>query len=339
MRIGDVEIGTRVFVVAEVGSNHNGDFAVARELVRAAAQAGADAVKFQVYRGDRLVQKDQATLSHVRGLHRTQRERFQRLEFIQAQWEELAGVARDAGIVFFASVFDEESADRMDPLMPAFKIASGDLTNLPLLRHVAKKGKPVILSTGMATVEEIAEAIEVLPQDRLVLLHCVSSYPTPLEEANLRAIPFLRERFAVPAGYSDHTTGITACLAAVALGAVALEKHFTFDKSQLLGDHRLSADPNDLARLVSGVREIERALGRPEKVPGETERRMREAMRRSLYTRRALPAGALLEAEDVICLRPAGGLPPSALDRVIGRRVRRPLAAEELLREEDLEEV
>lgn len=337
LRIGDIEIGRRALVIAEIGSNHNGDFPTARRLVTEAAGAGADAVKFQVYRGERLVSADVPAMSHVRGQHRTQQERFKSLEFDPAQWRELADLARARGVLFLASVFDEASADLMEALMPAFKIASGDLTHTPLLRHVAGKGKPVILSTGMADAEEIAEALAVLPRDRVVLLHCVSRYPTPPEEVNLRAIPFLAQRFAVPVGYSDHTVGGAACIAAVALGATVIEKHFTFDRSQPLGDHKLSAEARELAEIVAAIRLTEQALGRFEKDPGAQERLMRTSLRRSLFTSRAIPAGERLTADCLMAVRPGDGIPPTRVDEVVGRRARTALAAGQKLTEGDLD--
>jgi N-acetylneuraminate synthase/N,N'-diacetyllegionaminate synthase len=339
MRLGAVDLSERVYVIAEIGGNHDGDFGAARELLAAAAGAGADAVKFQVYRGERLVHKDFPAMAHVRHLHSTQRARFKSLEFTADQWRELAGDARRHAVDFMASAFDEESAELIDPLVPAHKVASGEMTNLPLLRQLAATGKPVVMSTGMATYEEIDAALAVVPRDRAALLHCVSVYPTPANQANLRAITRLQARFEVPVGYSDHTVGPNACLAAVALGAAVLEKHFTFDTSKTFGDHRLSATPAEFTGIVRGAREIREELGSGEKVLSEAETRMREAMRRSLYTSRALPAGAALTERDVICLRPAVGLPPAALDGLLGRRTRRALAAEELLREEDFDRV
>ena len=337
MQIGRVDLSSRVCVIAEIGGNHDGDFGAARELVAAAAGAGADAVKFQVYRGERLVQKDAPTMPHVRHLHRTQRERFKSLEFTEAQWHQLAADATQAGIDFLASVFDPASADALSDLVPAYKIASGDLTNLPLLRHVAASEKPIILSTGMASLDEIERALAAVGRTNVVLLHCVSIYPTPPAQANLRAILRLRECFGVPVGYSDHTRGSTACLAAAALGAVVIEKHFTLDTSKSYGDHRLSADPGEMARIVAATREIEQELGSGDKVPSAAEAEMRVAMRRGLYTSRDVAAGVTLSPDDVVCLRPATGLTPAALHRIIGRKTKRALAAEEPLREEDFE--
>ena len=335
MRIGDWEPCRGVFVIAEIGPNHNGCLDTARSLIRAAAAAGADAVKFQRYAAERLVHGGLLTMAHVRGTHRTQRERMKSLEFTQDEWRELAGLAGACGVAFLASAFDEGSADALEELVPAFKVASGDLTHLPLIRHVAGKGKPVIISTGMASVAEIDTALALVPRERVALLHCVSRYPTPPGASNLRSIPFLADRFGMPVGYSDHTVGTRACFAAVALGAVVIEKHFTLDKTQTPGDHPLSAEPDELADLVTGVREIEPMLGVHDKVPDEAELGMRQAMRRSIYARRDLAAGTRLTADDLVIMRPETGLSPSRLDDLLGRVVTRDVRAESLIEEGD----
>jgi len=336
MRIGDFEIGKQTFVVAETGGNYNGCFETAVELVRKAAESRADAVKFQVYRAEGIVTK--AAPSHVPSLtgSKSQFERYKSLEFSKEQYQELAHLAKQLGVVFLSSVFDEECADMMEEFVPAFKIASGDVTNLPLIRHVAKKGKPVILSTGMASIEEIREAIKELPKNRLVLLHCVSRYPTPVEIANLRTIPFLREEFGVPVGYSDHTLGAIACIVAVALGAVIIEKHFTLDKNQQIGDHRLSADPQDFKQMVDDIREVEKALGRYAKQLDAAEVEMRKLARRSLVARDNIPQGAILTKEMLIPLRPATGISPSLIDQVVGKRTARAIKKDAPLVQEDI---
>ncbi|MBI3088220.1 MAG: N-acetylneuraminate synthase family protein [Candidatus Omnitrophica bacterium] len=336
LRIGSIDVGPRVLAVAEIGSNHNGDFALACRLVEAAAKAGADAVKFQTYRGEALILPTVPTLAHAAGRHRTQLERFKSLEFSPWQWRELAQLAAAQGVIFFSSAFDEESADLLDPLMPAYKIASGDLTNAPLLRYIARKGKPVILSTGMATEEEIARALDDLRGVPTALLHCVSRYPTPIEAANLHSIPFLRRRFKVPVGYSDHTLGIVACVGAAALGAVIIEKHFTLDKDQPLGDHRLSATPEEFRSLTDQVRQVTAALGVLGKAPGDDELAMRAKLRRGLYARRAIAKGAVVGHTDVIALRPEGGAPPTTLDRIVGRRAVKDIGAWNPLQEADV---
>ena len=338
MRIGPVEIGERTFVVAEIGGNHGGDPELAARMIVEAAEAGADAVKFQTYRAELLVHKGEEPLPHVRARYRTQQERFRSLELKEEDYRRLASLARSHGVVFFSTPFDEGSADFLDEMVPAFKIASGDLTNLALIRHVAKKGKPVIMSTGMATVDEIRLAAREVPEARLVLLHCVSAYPAPMEEANLRAIPFLKTAFpGVLIGYSDHTIGTLACLGAVALGAVVIEKHFTTDKGEPIGDHKLSADFEDLKGLVRDIRALEAALGTPSKEVGASESRLRPAMRRGLAAARDLPTGTRIEPQMLVPLRPLRGIPAEQIDQVVGKALRRDVAEGEFLTREDVE--
>ena len=339
MRIGPFEIGDgRTFVTAEIGSNHNGSFDTALALVRAAKEAGADAVKFQTYRAELLIDPSVPTMAHVRGVHKTQLERFKSLQFTEDQWCTLAQTAEALGLVFFSTAFDPLSADFLDSIVPAFKIASGDLTNIPLIRHVARKGKPVVLSTGMGTVEEIQGAVHEVPRDRLALLHCVASYPAPLDEANLRAIPYLASEFpGVPVGYSDHTMGITACLGAVALGAVMIEKHFTHDKTQPIGDHKLSADHEEFARLVREVRALESALGTLSKGVEVCETRMLTVMRRGLAAACTIPAGTAISGDMLVALRPLRGVPAYRFDQLVGRRARHDIAPGAFIEYEDVD--
>ena len=337
MKIGDHNLSKRVFIIAEIGGNHNGNFETAVEMVRKAAESGADAVKFQVYRAEGLVtQAAPSPAPHLTG-GKSHFERYKGLELSREQYQELAHLAKQSGIIFFASVFDEECADMMEELVPAFKIASCDVTNLPLIRHVAKKGKPVILSTGMASVEEIREAVREIPTDRLILLHCVSRYPAPIEMANLRTIPFLKEEFGVPVGYSDHTIGTTASIAAVALGAVVIEKHFTLDKSQPVGDHRLSLEPQELRQMVDQIREVEKALGHYGKRLDASELEMIKLARRSLVARDDIPQGTILTEEMLIPLRPATGISPSLINQVAGKRTARAIKQGVALVMEDIE--
>lgn len=320
VRIGDFSLEGRAFIIAEIGGNHDGDFEKAKRLIDAAVEAGADAAKFQVYKADRLVRADMEGMPHVRARFPKQVDRFRSLELAAEQWEELARLCRERGILFSASPFDEESADLVGRLSPFYKIASGDVTHLPLLRHVARSKKPVVMSTGMADEAEIAAALGALAGSPTVLLHCVSRYPTPPAETNLRTVPWLRERFGVPSGYSDHTMGNHMCLGAVALGAVALEKHFTLDRTGPIGDHRFSSEPHEFKALVTAVRELEAGLGRHGKVLGEAELGMRRLMRRSLVAAADLPAGTTVTEAMLDVLRPEDGIPPGAIDRVVGAR-------------------
>lgn len=322
MKIGDFTIGSSCFIVAEIGSNHEGNFSTAKRLIEQAAECGVNAVKFQVYSAERLIIKSAPVLSHVsKSRYSTQFERFRGLQFTKGQYFELADFAVRHKLIFLCSVFDEKWVDELDSVLPAYKIASGDITNIRLIKHIAKKGKPVIMSVGMAAEDEIKNIFKYIPKKRLILLHCVSAYPAPPGQLNLLSIPFLREYFKMQTGYSDHAEGTLACLAAVALGASVLEKHFTFDKNIGHGDHRLSADFHDMKNLVENVRYIEAALGRYGKQPQPCEKEMKSLLRRSLYAARHLKKGVTIKEDMVAALRPLKGFPCEFVDKLIGRKI------------------
>ncbi len=345
-----VEIGGRpvgpgqpVFVVAEAGVNHNGDPDLALGLVDAAAQAGADAVKFQTFSAERLASTGAAKAAYqleTTDADESQLEMLRRLELSADAHAALAARAQERGLLFLSAPFDAESADLLERLgVPAFKLASPEVTNHPLLRHVARKGKPLLLSTGMSDLAEVEAAVAAIRDegnDRIVLLHCVSAYPATVEESNLRAMATMRDALGLPVGFSDHTTGIEAALAAVALGACVLEKHFTLDRLLPGPDHRASLEPDELARLIASIRAVEASLGDGEKRPTAAEEPNRLLVRRSLAAGRDLEAGTVLAPELLTALRPATGISPADLRIVVGRRLRRPLRRGELLRLSDL---
>jgi len=330
--------GEPVFVIAEAGVNHNGDLDLARRLIDVAADAGADAVKFQTFRTEALVSGAAPKARYqmeTTGADESQQAMLARLELSPAAHAALRDHARARGIVFFSTPFDEDSADLLDRLgVPLLKVPSGEVTNLPLLRHLAAKRRPLLMSTGMCTLTEVETAVATVHEagdPPLALLHCVSAYPAPVEDTNLRAMDALRARFGCPVGLSDHSLGIAVALAAVARGAAILEKHVTLDKNLPGPDHRASLEPAELTALVRGVRAIEAALGDGVKRPMPSEIDTRAVARRSLVAARALPAGHRLSRADVAIKRPGTGIPPAELERVLGRRLTRALAADELL--------
>jgi N-acetylneuraminate synthase/N,N'-diacetyllegionaminate synthase len=333
-RIGD---GGPVFVVAEAGVNHNGDLLLARRLVDAAAAAGADAVKFQTFRTDALVSRDapKARYQAQTTGPGDQRAMLASLELSAEAHADLRDRSRERGVVFFSTPFDEDSADLLDRIgVPVLKVPSGEITNLPLLRHVARKRRPIILSTGMSTLDEVARAVETIREEgnpSLALLHCVSAYPAPASETNLRAMDTLRGRFGCPVGLSDHSLGVAVALAAVARGAVIVEKHLTLDRTLAGPDHRASLDPGEFAVLVRGIREVESALGDGDKRPTPAELDTRRVARRSLVAARPIRAGERLDVADVAVKRPGTGIDPGDLPRVLGRSLLRDVAADELL--------
>lgn len=333
--IGD---GAPVFIVAEAGVNHNGDAAVARRLVDVAVEAGADAVKFQTFRTEALVSRDAPKAGYQRATTaaaESQREMLARLELGPDDHALLQEHAAKRGILFFSAPFDEKSADLLEALGVAFfKLPSGEITNLPLLRHVARKGKPVLVSTGMSTLEEVAQAVAAIRDagdPPLALLHCVSAYPAPPAEMNLRAMDTLRERFACPVGLSDHSLGVEIAIAAAARGAAIVEKHLTLDKSLPGPDHHASLDPSEFASLVRAIRSVEAALGDGEKRPMPSEADIRKVARKSLVAARAIRAGQILTVDLVAIKRPGTGISPADLGRALGQVVRRDLAQDEVI--------
>ena len=322
--IGDRRIGpdAPTYVVAEAGLNHDGDFDRAKELVDVAADAGADAVKFQTFRARDLYLDDPSDPDA-----RETVETFEGLEMPYDWIPSLADYAREQGVTFLSTPFDERSADVLDEHVPAFKIASSSLSHHRFLEHVAGKGKPMVVSTGVHTREEIDAAVDVLADTDVpfALLHCVSSYPTPLDEANVRMVTALREWTGAQTGLSDHTEDpVTAPTAAVALGATVLEKHITVDSSLEGGDHAMALEPDELARMVDAVRDTETALGTVYEDVHDLETGAYENARRSIYTVRDLEPGENVTADAVKVLRANGrerGVEPAAYDEIVGATV------------------
>lgn len=341
MKIGNIEVGSRTLVIAEVGSNHCGNPDLARRSLLAAAESGADVVKFQMYDPDKLVDPTAPVLSYIAQTHASQRERFRSLALSRQTFLELARLASEAGVLFLVTPFDEEAVDFLDPLVPAFKIASGDLTNSRLLARVVETNKPVIVSTGFATVEEVDWLVQRVPKDLLCLMHCVGVYPTPPEQVHLEAIGFLAERYGVPVGFSDHTAGITAALAAVAKGARIIEKHFLLSGDLPAADVGLSATPEEFRDMVSGIRRIERMNGVRGKSVQPSEQYFRSQMRRSVYAARDLAPGEIIGEADILSLRPyvAGGINVQDIGQVLGRRLLKPVEKDQPLFSEMLEDL
>lgn len=330
-----------VFVIAEAGVNHNGDLKMARAMIDVAVEAGADAVKFQTFQADHLATPGAPKAEYqlrTTGDEESQLEMLRRLELSEDAHRELQSYCRERGIIFLSTPFDEGAVDLLDRLgVPAFKISSGDLTNSPLLEYVASKGRPVILSTGMSELSEVIEAVSALNNagcENPVLLHCVTSYPADPADSNLRAMLTMRSAFDLPVGFSDHTEGIDVALAAVALGACVIEKHFTLDRSLPGPDHRASLEPAELRELVRSIRRVESALGSGRKVPTASEIEIAKVARRSLVAARDIPAGATLRRDMVVLQRPATGLSPAMLNALLGLRAVREIAAGTLLETE-----
>lgn len=336
--------GSPPYVVAEIGVNHDGDLRRAYELIDAVARSGADAAKFQTFHTEEfMADKDLEYEYHFAG-HRVREsmyDMFKRLE-LPADWHrKLQQHAGEKGVEFLSSAADTQAADFLAELkIPAIKIASEDIINLPLLEHVAQLKVPIILSTGMADESEIDRAVSIIREHKnsnLLLLHCVSLYPTPDEEANLRRMVRLRERYNTMVGYSDHTFDCIAAVAAVALGAVLIEKHFTLDRSLPGPDHAFSADPEELSDLVRAVRRVALQRGYDDLAPSAEERNARKQFRRSIVAASDIPEGTIIERAMLCLKRPGTGIAPHKMPELIGRRTRKAFAKDQQINEDDLE--
>lgn len=312
-----------VYIVAEAGVNHNGDIAMAKNLIDAAADAKADAVKFQLFDPEEIASADADLATYQEGGdHSSQLEMLKTLALEQDAFVELADYAASKSIDCIITAYDSSSAQFIATMnVPAIKIPSGEVTNLPFLRSVATLGKPIILSTGTCDLKEVDEAVQIFIDAgiALTILHCTSAYPTPFDQVNLRAMETLRQKFNVPVGLSDHTEGIEVPIAAVALGAVMIEKHFTLDRSLPGPDHKASLEPDELRSLIRGVRNIEKALGSGEKVCQEVEQDVANAARRSIVAVSDIGAGEMITDDMLTLKRPGTGIPPKELSTITGK--------------------
>lgn len=330
----------RILIIAEAGVNHNSDLAIAKRLIDVAAEAGADLVKFQTFNTDSLVTRDAKKADYQTGTtdgRESQYEMLRRLELSAEMHKELIAHCAARNIGFLSSGFDIESIDLLVSLgQGRFKIPSGEITNLPYLRHIGQLGKDVILSSGMATMGEIEASIEVLeqagvPRGRITVLHCTTEYPTPMAEVNLRAMQSIQTAFGVEMGYSDHTTGIEVAIAAAAMGASVIEKHFTLNRNLPGPDHRASLEPEELKAMVASIRNIEIALGDGIKRLTPSEAKNRPIVRKSLVGRQPIRAGEVFSAENITTKRPGTGISPMRWDEVIGRIAPHDFSADELI--------
>ncbi len=337
--IGQWRIGPNrpCFVIAEAGVNHNGSREMAFRLVDAAVHAQANAVKFQTFVSEQVISVAAPKAAYQRettGSGESQLEMVKKLEFAPQVFGEIQNYCKSAGILFLSTPFEESSADVLEALdVPAFKIPSGEITNFPFLEHVARKRRPIIVSTGMADLEEVRAAVEVIRNcgdPELILLHCVSSYPANPASVNLRSMHTLTHEFSVPVGFSDHTLGIEVALAAVALGATVIEKHLTLGKTLPGPDHPASLEPHEFAAMVRGIRIVESALGDGCKRPSPEELDTASVARKSLVSTRALARGTILTEDAVAIRRPGTGLAAAMRSQLIGRRLSRDVSAGEV---------
>jgi N,N'-diacetyllegionaminate synthase len=330
----------KVFIIAEAGVNHNGDISLAKRLIELSAEAGADAVKFQTFKTEKLVSKFAAKADYQKQTTDASESQLSMLKKLELSYEDhllLKSHCQKYNIQFLSSPFDLDSVDFLNDLgMEIFKIPSGEITNLPFLRKIAALKKPVILSTGMSNMSDISDAIKVLfdgglKKDLLTILHCNTEYPTPMMDVNLLAMKTIGKEFDVQVGYSDHTLGVEVPTAAVALGAVCIEKHFTLDKNMPGPDHTASLDPAELKAMVKAIRNIEQALGNSVKEPTPSEIKNREAGRKSLVASRSIRMGEIFTTENLTVKRPGSGVSPMKWDIVLGTAAARDFSEDELI--------
>ncbi len=336
-----MNLSKQTLVIAEAGVNHNGSLEQARELVRAAARAGADFVKFQTFRADKLVTRTARQAAYQsRNIGSADDSQYRMLKALELSDEDhrcLMAECERCGIRFLSTAFDPESIAFLEGLgLPLWKVPSGEITNFPYLREIGRSRKPVILSTGMATLDEVEQALAVLtrfgtPREQITLLHCTTEYPAPKDQINLRAMQTLRERFGLPVGYSDHTEGIEIPVAAVAMGATVIEKHFTLDRNLPGPDHKASLEPDELAEMVRQIRNVEAALGDGVKSPSAAEKPNIPIARKSIVAARPIARGERFTEENLTAKRPGNGLSPMLWETVLGQCAVRDFDADEAI--------
>lgn len=318
-----------VFIIAEAGVNHNGDIEIAKKLVDAACEAGADAIKFQIFKTENLVIKSAEKAEYQKlttGSGETQYDMLKKLELSYDDHLKLMEYCKERNIIYLSTPFDYESADVLERFnIYAYKIGSGDITNIPFLKYIASKAKPMIISTGMSNLGEIEEALEAVKStgnENIVLLHCTSNYPTDYKDVNLNAMITLKNAFKLPVGYSDHTLGIEIAIAAVSKGATVIEKHFTLDRTMPGPDHKASLEPDELRQMIVSIRNVEAALGDGLKKIVGKEEDVKKAARKSIVANVDIPCGSFITEEMLTIKRPGTGMPPKFLNYLIGKKAK-----------------
>lgn len=327
----------KVLIIAEAGVNHNGDINTALRLVDEAKKAGADVVKFQTFNAIKLASQSATMAEYQKENLKTnisQGEMLSKLMLSSDEYIKIADYCKSVSIGFLSTPFDVDSIQFLDNLQDMWKIPSGEITNYPYLVEIAKTGKDIILSTGMSTMEEIDAALCVLSQNgggKVTILHCTTNYPTPMEDVNLRAMLTIKDHCKCEVGYSDHTQGIEVPIAAVALGAKIIEKHFTLDRSMEGPDHRASLEPHELADMVNGIRNIEKAMGTGEKIPSESELANIDVVRKSIIASKSIKAGEIFSEDNLTTKRPGTGISPMRWKEILGMRALRDFSEDELI--------
>ena len=334
----------RIFIIAEAGVNHNGSIELAKQLINAAAFAGADAVKFQTFIAEEVVSTNAPKAEYQKettDASESQYDMIKKLELSEKDHLELIDHAKNKDIIFLSTPFDKRSVNLLVELgVSLIKISSGEITNHPFLKYVAEKGLPIILSTGMSTLEEVGEAVSIIKEagcKDLILLHCTSNYPARFEDCNLRAMKTMFNSFNLPVGYSDHTLGTVVPIAAAAMGACVIEKHFTLDKNLPGPDHKASLERNELKEMVRNIRIVEKALGSSMKTPVASELEVRDVVRRSIVAKVEIPRGTVIIEDLLAFKRPGIGIAPKHKDLLIGKMAKKNIHKDEIIKLENME--
>lgn len=330
----DVGEGAPTFIIAEAGVNHNGSLKLAKKLINTAKTAGSDAIKFQAFQTSSLVTKKAKKASYqMDDLDESQYEMLKKLEMSEEDFYKLSEHALEKDIIFLSSPFDVESVDVLEKInLPAYKLASGEINNTQLLKYVEQTNKPIIMSTGMATIAEIKKALEFISDpDRVILLHCISEYPVSPEDVNLKFIKTLIRIFKLPVGFSDHTLGINIPIAAVTMGACLIEKHLTLDKNLVGPDHKASLEPKEFKRMIDAIREVEKAIGTGEKILTKEERKIKKLVRKSIVANSDIENGTIIEENMISVKRPGTGIEPAFFLKIIGKRAKTNIKKDELI--------
>lgn len=328
---------SRTTIICEIGVNHNGDVKLAKRMAACAKECGADIVKFQTYNPDAITSKFAGLAQYQKdnlGVDKSQKDMLKELALTHAEFQDIAEYCKTIGVGFLSTPFDIESIRFLDALQDTWKIPSGEITNYPYLVEIAGTGKKIILSTGMSTMEEVEEAVNCLSQNGakdITLLHCTTEYPAPADSVNLQAMPELQKKFGYPVGYSDHTAGIEISVAAVAMGASVIEKHFTLDKTMTGPDHKASLEPDEFASMVKAIRNVEKAMGDGIKKPSEAERGNILVARKSIVASQSIEKGETLSENNLTTKRPGTGLSPMRWNEVIGTQAKRDFSEDELI--------
>ena len=329
-----------IIIIAEAGVNHNGSIELAKKLIDIAAEGGADFVKFQTFKAETLVTQTADKAEYQKEITNTDESQFEmikKLELDRKTHEELIDYCKQRDIQFLSTAFDHDSIDLLDELnIPLFKIPSGEITNLPYLRHIGHMGKPIIMSTGMSTLEEVIVALNILlevgaKKEQITILHCNTEYPTPMEDVNLKAIITVRDELGVSVGYSDHTLGIEVSVAAVAMGATVIEKHFTLDRNMPGPDHAASLEPHELKEMVSAIRNIEKAMGNGMKKPSPSEIKNIPIARKSIVAKKSIKKGEKFSENNLTLKRPGTGISPMEWDTVISQKAKEDFNKDDLI--------